>query len=154
MIAKSHTLFCAGFIAVALIASAHVVHAQSASDTLVYTLVDAAGSTEALYRSTDGKLVFRRNSQGGSDERGDTSFYVRETWPKSAMTAVSLDDSFDTVDDIVITISTTPNAIYREHNAGGETSTSQRSEELLEFPKSEAATAKRALSELKSFAGP
>lgn len=152
MNAKSHTLGAA-FIALTLIASSSGAYAQSASDSLLYTLVDKAGSTEALYRSSDGKLVFRRNSQGGSDERGDTSFYVRETWPTSAMTAVSLDDSFDTVDNIVITISTTPDAIYREHNAGGEMNTSRRGEELLNFPKSEAATANKVLLQLKSMAG-
>lgn len=44
-----------------LAGAATSLQAQSVSDQLVYSLVDDAGSSVALYASQNGRLIFRRN---------------------------------------------------------------------------------------------
>lgn len=138
--------------ALSLAGSSASLHAQRASDQLVYSFVDDAGSSEALYLSADGRMTFRRNQGSSNDDRGDSTFYLRETWLSSAITSVSMDSSEDIIDDIIINVRTQPVAVSRQRIVGGQSYQSQQTDEQLLFPKIEAATANRVFSQLQSLA--
>ena len=149
---KSNDISAASILALAAMSWAAGASAQNATDTVLYSIKDDAGSFETLYQTSDGRLIFRRNQTGSSDERGDTTFYVRETWPVKTIKSIAIDESGEVVSGVVITIVTEPNAISREHAAGGQLNTSTRSDERLEFPMSEKATAESAYKMLKALA--
>lgn len=123
--------------------------AQNSSDEILYTIMDDAGSPETLYKSNDGKLIFRRNSIAVSDDRSDSNFYLRETWLIKDMRSVSIDETFSYGNDIFITVETRPAAVLREHLS----TVSNVTGVTLQFPKSEKATANGIFRKLKSLAG-